>query len=115
MIGQTLINVRHGGARTRLSALAAAGSVLLLALVLADALARVPVAGLAAVMVFIAVTTFDWRSVAPRTLRRTPWPVLLVLTVTVGLTVTTRNLALGVIAGTLLSRLLPQATRPLVT
>ncbi|OAX58218.1 hypothetical protein A5N15_08245 [Rothia kristinae] len=96
MIGQTMINVRHGRARTRLSTLAAAGSVLLLALVLADLLAAMPMAALTAVMVFIAVTTFDWRSVAPRTLKRSPWPVTVVLVATVGLTVATHDLAIGV-------------------
>ncbi len=114
MIGQTMINVRHGRARSRLSTLAAAGSVLLLALVLADLLAAMPMAALTAVMVFIAVTTFDWRSVAPRTLKRSPWPVTVVLVATVGLTVVTHDLAIGVIVGTVLARLLPRGTRPQV-
>ncbi|WP_342742330.1 SulP family inorganic anion transporter [Kocuria massiliensis] len=98
MIGQTMINVKTGG-RTRLSSLVAAASVLALILSLHGVLAVIPMAALAAVMVYVAFTTFDWHSVRPRLLRRMPWSETLVMVLTVVVTVATHNLALGVAVG----------------
>lgn len=61
----------------------------------------IPMAALVAVMLVIAVTTFDWRSVAPRTLRLMPRSETLVMLVTVVGTLATHNLAVGVVLGVL--------------
>lgn len=106
MIGQTVVNVRIGGGRTRLSTAAAALVLLLLVTVLSDLMAQIPMVALAAVMMIVAVKTFDWRSVSPSTLKRMPIPETVVLLTTVVITVVTGNLALGVAGGVLLAMVL---------
>jgi SulP family sulfate permease len=72
MIGQTMINVKVSGARTRISTFLA--GVFLLALVVGagDAVGMIPMAALVAVMVMVSVATLDWHSISPSTLRRMP-------------------------------------------
>ncbi|ANN68244.1 SulP family inorganic anion transporter [Bordetella bronchialis] len=106
MIGQTVVNVGIGGARTRISTLAAAGTLLLLITVLSAVMARIPMVALAAVMMVVAVKTVDWHSVRPATLRRMPWMETSVMVLSIVLTVYTDNLALGVVGGVLLATLL---------
>jgi len=102
MIGQSMINVR-AGARTRLSTLTAGVSLLILILVLGDLVAMIPMAALVAVMVVVAVATFDWTSLKLNTLKRTPKTETLVMVVTVAVVVVTHNLAYGVLAGVLVA------------
>ncbi|SDF41427.1 sulfate permease, SulP family [Lentzea fradiae] len=102
MIGQSMINVKSGG-RTRLSTLAAGVFLLILVFVLGPVVSLIPMAALVAVMVFVSVSTFDWSSIKPSTLRRTPKSETAVMVVTVATVVATHNLALGVLAGALLS------------
>ncbi len=101
MIGQTMINVRTSGARTRIST--AASGIFLIGLVvgLGSIVAIIPMAALVAVMILVAVSTFDWHSIAPATLRRMPRGETLVMATTVAGTVATHNLAIGVGAGVL--------------
>ncbi|THT99291.1 SulP family inorganic anion transporter [Lampropedia puyangensis] len=106
MIGQTVVNIDIGGARTRLSTLAAALTMLLLVSVLSGLLALIPMASLAAVMVVVAIKTVHWRSLAPRTWQRMPIPETLVMLVTIVITVWTENLALGVGVGTVIALML---------
>jgi sulfate permease, SulP family len=82
MIGQSMINVRSG-ARTRLSTLSAGVFLLVLILGLGDLVAMIPMAALVAVMIVVAVATFDWTSRKLNTLRRTPKTETLVMLVTV--------------------------------
>ena len=79
MIGQTVINVKTAGARTRVSTFAAGASVLVLTIVLHDLVAQIPMAALTAVMLMVCVATFDWHSVRPRTLGRMPLGETLVI------------------------------------
>ncbi len=102
MIGQSMINLRSGG-RTRLSTLSAGLFLLVLILVAGPVVAAIPMAALVAVMIVVAVSTFDWASVRPSSLRRTPRSETAVMVVTVAIVVITHNLALGVLAGVLLS------------
>ncbi len=102
MIGQSMINVR-AGARTRLSTLSAGVSLLVLILVLGDFVAMIPMAALVAVMIVVAVATFDWSSLKLNTLKRTPKTETLVMVVTVAVVVYTHNLAYGVLAGVLVA------------
>jgi SulP family sulfate permease len=106
MIGQTVVNVKIGGARTRISTVVA--GVFLLALVtgLSPVMARIPMVALAAVMMVVAVSTVDWHSVRPSTLRRMPLPETLVMAVTIVVVVATGNLAIGVLVGVILAMVL---------
>jgi SulP family sulfate permease len=101
MIGQTVVNVQIGRARTRVSTVVAALVLLLLVTVLSDLMAQIPMVALAAVMMVVALKAVDWNSVQPRTLKRSPISELGVMAVTVAITVWTGNLALGVVAGVL--------------
>ena len=103
MIGQTVVNVRIGRARTRLSTLVAGGFLLLLVTVLNGVMARIPMAALAAVMMIVAIRTVDWHSVRPATLKRMPVPETVVMLVTVAVVTATDNLAVGVGVGTILA------------
>jgi sulfate permease, SulP family len=106
MIGQTIVNVKIGRARTRISTFVA--GVFLLALVtgLSTIMGKIPMVALAAVMMIVAITTVDWHSVRPSTLRRMPIPETIVMAVTVIIVVATGNLAIGVIVGVVLAMVL---------
>jgi sulfate permease, SulP family len=106
MIGQTVVNVKIGGGRTRVSTTCAALVLLLLVTILSSLMARIPMAALSAVMMIVAIKTFNWHSVSIATLRRMPIPETLVLATTVVVTVATGNLALGIAAGVLLAMVL---------
>ncbi|MFG1778614.1 SulP family inorganic anion transporter [Micromonospora sp. NPDC049051] len=101
MIGQTMINVKVSGARTRLSTFLAGAFLLFLVVALGDVVALIPMAALVAVMIMVAVSSFDWHSVAPATLRRMPYGETVVMLTTVGTTLASHNLAIGVIVGVL--------------
>jgi sulfate permease, SulP family len=101
MIGQTMINVKASGARSRLSTFLAGVFLLVLVVGLGDLVARIPMAALVAVMVMVSVGTFDWHSVRPATLRRMPRSETAVMVITVAVTVATDNLAIGVVVGVL--------------
>ena len=106
MIGQTVLNVKTGRARTRISTFVA--GVFLLALVtgLSSVMGQIPMVALAAVMMVVAVTTVDWHSVKPSTLKRMPVPETMVMGVTVAVVVVTGNLAYGVVVGVILAMVL---------
>jgi len=106
MIGQTMINVKVSGARTRLSTFLAGVFLLLLVVTLGDVVSIIPMAALVAVMIMVSVATFDWHSIQPSTLRRMPVPETVVMLATVGVTVWTHNLAYGVIVGVLVAAVL---------
>jgi sulfate permease, SulP family len=99
MIGQTMINVKASGARTRISTFLAGVFLLILVLVLGDVVAIIPMAALVAVMIMVSVGTFDWHSIRPSTLKRMPLGETLVMVATVAVVVVTHNLAVGVIIG----------------
>ena len=101
MIGQTMINVRTSGARTRLSTFCAGAFLLILIVGLGSLVAIIPMAALVAVMILVSVSTFDWHSIQPATLGRMPVGETVVMLVTVAATVATGNLAIGVGLGVL--------------
>lgn len=103
MIGQTVVNVKIGLARTRVSTAAAASAMLLLVTGLSSLMAQIPMIALAAVMMIVAVKTVNWHSIQPKILKRMPLPETCVMALTTALTVVTANLALGVIGGVLLA------------
>jgi SulP family sulfate permease len=99
MIGQTMINVKVSGARTRISTFLAGLFLLDLVVGLGDVVGLIPMAALVAVMIMVSVGTMDWHSIRPSTLRRMPRSETLVMLATVAVTVATSNLAYGVIVG----------------
>ncbi|MFY9712253.1 MAG: SulP family inorganic anion transporter [Microbacterium sp.] len=101
MIGQTMINVKASGARTRISTFLAGVFLLVLILALGDVVAIIPMAALVAVMFLVSFATFDWHSISPATLKRMPKSETAVMLITVIATVWTHNLAIGVILGVL--------------
>jgi SulP family sulfate permease len=103
MIGQTMINVKVSGARTRLSTFLAGVLLLVLVVGFGDVVALIPMAALVAVMVMVSVGTFDWHSIRPATLRRMPLSETAVMVSTVVVTATTHNLAIGVVVGVLVA------------
>ncbi len=103
MIGQTMINVKASGARTRISTFLAGIFLLVLVVGVGDVVASIPMAALVAVMIMVAVGTFDWHSVTPATLRRMPKSETTVMLATVLVTVLTHNLAIGVLIGVLVA------------
>jgi SulP family sulfate permease len=103
MIGQTMINVKTSGARTRLSTFLSGLFLLLLVVVFGPVVSDIPMAALVAVMLLVAFATFDWHSVQPNTLKRMPVGETAVMAVTVAAVVATHNLAIGVVLGCLVA------------
>jgi sulfate permease, SulP family len=97
MIGQTMINVKVNGARTRLSTFLSGVFLIILVVVFGDIVAVIPMAALVAVMIIVAYSTFDWHSL--KALRHMPKSETIVMVTTVAVTVFTHNLAIGVITG----------------
>lgn len=106
MIGQTVLNVKTGRARTRISTTVAGLVLLALVTGLSSIMEQIPMVALAAVMMVVAVTTVDWHSVKPSTLKRMPLPETIVMVLTITVVVFTNNLATGVIAGVILAMVL---------
>lgn len=100
MIGQTVINVKSGG-RTRLSTLVSGVFLLFLIIVLGEVVQQIPMAALVGVMFMVSVGTFDWNSL--RTIHTIPRSDAVVMATTVIIVVATSNLAIGVVAGIVLS------------
>nr|WP_218852757.1 SulP family inorganic anion transporter [Spelaeicoccus albus] len=106
MIGQTMINVKGAGARTRISTFLAGVFLLVLVVGLGDFVATIPMAALVAVMIMVSVGTFDWHSIRPATLRRMPKSETSVMIITVVVVVATNNLAIGVLSGVVVAMVL---------
>ncbi|NEV61198.1 SulP family inorganic anion transporter [Thiorhodococcus minor] len=100
MIGQSVINVKSGG-RGRLSTLVAGVFLLLMVVFANDWVAQIPMAALVAVMIMVAIGTFNWASI--RNLRDHPLWANVVMLSTVIVVVATHDLAKGVLVGVLLS------------
>ncbi|WP_053351884.1 SulP family inorganic anion transporter [Leucobacter musarum] len=106
VIGQTMINVKASGARTRISTFLAGVFLLVLVVALGDVVSLIPMAALVAVMIMVSIGAFDWHSIAPATLRRLPKSETFVMLATVALVVATHNLAVGVIGGVIVASVL---------
>ena len=106
VIGQTVMNVKASGARTRISTFVAGAFLLVLVVVLGDVVAVIPMAALVAVMIFVSAITFDWHSIRPSTLRRMPKSETAIMLITVVTVVVTHNLAIGVGVGVIAASIL---------
>src|SRR5690606_30546492 len=100
MIGQAVINVSSGG-RGRLSCLVAGVVLLLLVVYASEWVSMIPMAALVSVMIMVSTATFHWKSF--RECRTPPRTANLIMPGTVIVTVATRDLAMGVLAGVLLT------------
>ena len=100
MIGQSVINVQSGG-RGRLSTLAAGVFLLMAILFLQDWVKQMPMAALVAVMIMVSIGTFRWSSFA--NIRRVPRSEVAVMLTTMFVIIFTRNFALGVATGIVMS------------
>ena len=103
LIGQTMINVKASGARTRISTFLAGIFLMVLVIGLGDVLAVVPMAALVSVMIIVAVLTFDWHSIRLSTLKWMPKSETTVMVATVIVIVATHNLAIGVVIGVVIA------------
>lgn len=112
MMGQAIANVESGG-RGRLSTLVSGVLLACLLSVGSAVLGAVPLAALIAVMVYVSITTFDWKNLAGMIKNRDRKTVLetIVTIVTVVVVVATNNFAYGVGAGLALSFLFWLFTR----
>ncbi|MBM7568234.1 SulP family inorganic anion transporter [Paenibacillus sacheonensis] len=102
LVAESVLNVRMGG-RNRLSTLVAALFLLLLVVALGDLLSLVPMAALVGIMLMVCAAIFDWRSIFK--VREVPASETIVMVVTVGAVIVTHDLAIGVIAGVIVSAL----------
>ncbi|MEA5462816.1 SulP family inorganic anion transporter [Leptothoe sp. PORK10 BA2] len=100
MIGQSVINVQSGG-RGRLSTLAAGVFLLMAILFLQDWVSQMPMAVLVAVMIMVSIGTFRWSSFT--NMRRVPRSEVAVMLTTMFVIIFTRNFALGVATGIVMS------------
>lgn len=107
MIGQTIVNVEMGKGRSRVSTIVAGLVLLLLVTALSEVMAEIPMVVLAGIMTIVACKTFSWHSLQPTTLQRAPIAETLVMLVTVAATISTGNLAMGVLAGMIAMAILP--------
>ncbi|MEL7070436.1 MAG: SulP family inorganic anion transporter [Cyanobacteria bacterium J06581_3] len=100
MIGQSVINVQSGG-RGRLSTLTAGIFLLVSILFLQDWVRQMPMAVLVAVMIMVSIGTFRWSSFT--NMRRVPRTEVVVMLTTMFVIIFTRNFALGVGIGIVMS------------
>jgi SulP family sulfate permease len=107
MIGQTIVNVEMGKGRSRISTLAAGVVLLILVTGLSEVMAHIPMAVLAGIMAIVAFKTFNWHSIQPGTVKDAPIAETLVMVVTVAATVSTGNLAIGVLGGIIVMVIIP--------
>ncbi|NCD70314.1 SulP family inorganic anion transporter [Mucilaginibacter agri] len=102
MIAQTLVNL-SAGARARLSGIIAALTILLVILIGAPVIERVPMAALTGVMIMVAIGTFEWLSF--RIINKMPKQDIFVGILVALITIWLRNLALAVLIGVIISAL----------
>ncbi len=103
MIGQSVVNVKTGG-RARLSTFMTGVYLMILIIVLNPLVVKIPLAALVAVMIMVAIATFGWDSIT--LIHKTPKLDTLVMIVTVLVVLATHNLAVGVLVGVILDKII---------
>jgi SulP family sulfate permease len=99
LVGQSFINTKSGG-KTRLSTLAVGIFLVLYVVLFSNIVKLIPIAAVVAVMIMIAITTFDWTSIT--TAAKRPITDTIVMIITVIVVLVTSDLAIGVIVGMIL-------------
>jgi sulfate permease, SulP family len=103
IIGPSIINLKFGG-RTRLSSLSTGIFLLILMLFLRTQVEKIPMAALVAIMVMVSISTFNWSSL--QQINKIPRSETAVIITTIGMTLLSHNLAVGVLGGVALNALL---------
>ncbi len=102
MIAQTLVNL-SAGARARLAGIVASLTILIIILVGAPVIEKLPLAALTGVMIMVAIGTFEWTSL--KTLGKMPFSDVFVMVIVTLITVFMHNLAFAVLIGVIISAL----------
>ena len=102
MIAQTLVNI-SAGSRARLAGIVASITILIIILIGAPVIEKLPLAALTGVMIMVAIGTFEWASL--KTFNKMPKSDVLVMVIVTLITVLLHNLALAVLIGVIISAL----------
>jgi SulP family sulfate permease len=102
MVAQTLVNL-NAGSRARLSGIIASITILIIILVGAPFIERIPMAALVGVMMMVAISTFQWVSI--RIVNKMPKSDIFVGITVALITIVLHNLALAVLVGVIISAL----------
>ncbi|WP_265131702.1 SulP family inorganic anion transporter [Chryseobacterium oranimense] len=102
MVAQTLVNI-GAGARTRISAIVGALTILFIILAGSSIIEQIPMAALVGVMMMVAITTFEWASF--RVITKMPKSDIFVGILVALITIILHNLALAVLIGVIISAL----------
>jgi len=102
MIAQTLVNL-NAGSRSRVSGVIAALAILMIVLIAAPIIERIPMAALTGVMMVVAFLTFKWSSF--KILNKMPKTDVFIIILVTAITIITHNLAVAVLTGIIISGL----------
>lgn len=102
MVAQTLVNL-NAGSRARLSGIIASITILIIILVGAPFIEKIPMAALVGVMMMVAISTFQWVSI--RIVNKMPKSDIFVGITVALVTIVLHNLALAVLIGVVISAL----------
>lgn len=102
MIAQTLVNL-GAGSRSRLSGIIAAVTIMVIILVGAPVIGKLPMAALTGVMMMVAIGTFEWTSL--KIINKMPKPDIITGILVAIITIFMHNLALAVLIGVIISAL----------
>jgi len=102
MIAQTLVNL-NAGSRSRVSGVIAALAILMIILIAAPIIEKIPMAALTGVMVVVAFLTFKWSSF--KILNKMPKTDVFIIILVTAITIITHNLAVAVLTGIIISGL----------
>lgn len=102
MVAQTLVNL-NAGSRARLSGIIASITILIIILVGAPFIEKIPMAALVGVMMMVAISTFQWVSI--RIVNKMPKSDIFVGMTVALITIVLHNLALAVLVGVIISAL----------
>lgn len=102
MVAQTLVNL-NAGSRARLSGIIASITILVIILVGAPFIEKIPMAALVGVMMMVAISTFQWVSI--RIVNKMPKSDIFVGITVALITIVLHNLALAVLVGVIISAL----------
>ena len=102
MVAQTLVNL-NAGSRARLSGIIASITILIIILVGAPFIEKIPMAALVGVMMMVAISTFQWVSIT--IVNKMPKSDIFVGITVALITVVLHNLALAVLVGVVISAL----------
>ncbi|MCI3939036.1 SulP family inorganic anion transporter [Chryseobacterium aahli] len=102
MVAQTLVNL-NAGSRARLSGVIASITILVIILVGAPFIEKIPMAALVGVMMMVAISTFQWVSI--RIVNKMPKSDIFVGMTVALITIVLHNLALAVLVGVIIAAL----------